>query len=69
MTNEDKFTDMRESMDEIYSSMVILQQAVKNEFDSANLNDINNHLELLINKFAQLKQNAFELQNNLFVSI
>ncbi len=69
MTNEDKFTDMRESMDEIYSSMVILQQAVKNEFDSANLNDINNHLELLINKFAQLKQTAFELQNNLFVSI
>lgn len=65
---EDKFTELRAGMDEIYSSMVILQQAVKNEYEEANTDDINNHLELVIDKLNELRDNAGKLQDEIFAA-
>ena len=67
-TTEDKFTDLRQSIDEIRSSMVILHQAVKNENSPAELADIDNHLELIINSFDKLSKDAWELQDELFLN-
>ena len=68
MLAEDKFTELRAGMDEIYSSMVILQQAVKNEYEEANTDDINNHLELVVNRLKELRSDAFKLQDELFTT-
>lgn len=67
MTPEDKFTDLRESMDEIRSSITILKQAIKNEYDPADKRDIENLLELVSTKLDKYVLDAGTLQSELFV--
>ncbi len=66
LKTEDRFANMRASMDEIRSSMVILLQAVKNKHDMAELTDINNHLEIVINKTDSLIEEANNIYNEIF---
>lgn len=55
--------DIEGNLSEIKSNMVILQQAVQNEYNRANLDDIDNNLELLINKFDTIIDKTKKFEN------
>lgn len=47
----DNLTELQGNLREIKSSLIILQQAIENNDEIINLEDIDNHLEILIEKF------------------
>lgn len=55
--------DIEGNLSEIKSNMVILQQTVQNEYNRANLDDIDNNLELLINKFDTIIDKTKKFEN------
>ena len=54
--------DIEGNLMEIKSNLVILQQAVQNEYNKPSLDDIDNNLETLINNFGSVidKTKKFE---------
>ncbi|MGM9993646.1 MAG: hypothetical protein ACI37R_02840 [Candidatus Avigastranaerophilus sp.] len=48
---EDKLTELQGNLREIKSSLIILQQAIENNDEIINIEDIDNHLKILIEKF------------------
>lgn len=47
----DNLADIQGNLREIKSSLIILQQAIENNNEIINFEDIDNHLEILIEKF------------------
>ena len=62
----EELLDIEGNLMEIKSNLVILQQAVQNEFNKATLEDIDNNLELIINTFDKVldKTKKFESKIN-----
>lgn len=65
---EDKYTAFLAHLKEIKSSMILLQNAVRNEFDETNLKDIDNLLEILNNKFNEITYKAELLKDEIFLN-
>lgn len=57
---EDKLADIKQEIIEVKSSLQILQQAVQNEYNSADNTNIDNLLEILISR---LSHSISELEN------
>ena len=51
---------------EIRSCIVILQQAIQNEFTETNLKDIDNNLEIIIDKLDRILENIKRAEKNSF---
>lgn len=49
---------------EIRSYIVVLQQAIQNEFSETNLSDIDNSLEIIIERIDNIIKNINEIENN-----
>lgn len=47
----DNLTELQGNLREIKSSLIILQQAIENNNEIINFEDLDNHLEILIEKF------------------
>ncbi len=63
---EDKLANIQIGIEEIKSCIIILNQSIKNEYDPANLNDINNVLELLLTKINKIIKETNEISYDLF---
>lgn len=49
---------------EIRSYIVVLQQAIQNEFSETNLSDIDNSLAIIIERIDNIIKNINEIENN-----
>lgn len=54
------------NLKEILSSIVLLQQAVQNEYAEIKLKDIDNNLEILIEKLNNTVKNTDEIEKIMF---
>lgn len=54
------------NLKEILSSIVLLQQAIQNEYAEIKLKDIDNHLEIIIEKLNDTIINTDEIEKTLF---
>ena len=62
---EDKWADYNATLREILSSLQILQSAVQNLHNPPEINDIDNNLEIIINKIKEVINNDF-IEKKLF---
>ena len=53
---------------EIRSCIVLLQQAIQNDFSETNLKDIDNNLEIIIDKLDRILEDINETEESLFSS-
>ena len=62
----EELLDIEGNLMEIKSNLVILQQAVQNEYNKAALEDIDNNLELIINTFDKVLDKTKKFESKIY---